>query len=153
VNRRNRVQNAQSGKRTDEVKVPVRPGFDPRLAGLVLGTLDQISAVVGSAISGVPYAAMRTSAGFSEEDESELRGALEAVAWKHSTSFAEHKPLIEMLVGLTALQAAKADSVLMQKGDAQPLSSREMFGILFMIFAPLLLIGLICMFASQKGEK
>ena len=153
MNRRNRVQNSESGKRTDEVKVPVKPVFDPRLAGLVLGTLDQISAVVGSAISGVPYAAMRTSAGFSDEDESELRWALEAVAWKHSKSFAEHKPLIETLVGLTALHAAKADRVLMQRGNEQPLSPREMSGILLMIFAPLLLIGLICLFASQKGEK
>src|SRR2546428_12632431 len=103
------------------------PVLDPRLAGLVLGTLDQVSAVVGSAIGGVPYAAIRESAGFSNEDEGELREALEAVVREYSAPLAEHRPLIELLVGMTALHAAKADHVLTLTGNEQPLSLGEMF--------------------------
>jgi hypothetical protein len=129
-----------------------KPVLDPRLAGLVLGTLDQVSAVVGSAISGVPYAAIRNSAGFSDEDESELRTSLEAVA-QTSTSFAENRPLIEVLVGLTALNAAKADHVLMFTDRQKALSLQEMFGILLLIFAPLLLVGLIVVLKSKKAGR
>jgi hypothetical protein len=126
--------------------------LDPRLAGLVLGTLDQVSAVVGSAISGLSYAAIRKFAGYSREDEKELRESLEAVA-QTSTSFAEHRPFIELLVGVTALHAAKADQLLMLTDKQKPLSLREMFGVLLLIFAPLLLLGLIFLLKPLKAEK
>jgi hypothetical protein len=127
----------------------VRPVPDPRLAGLLLGTLDQLSAVVGSALSGVPYAAIRKVAGFSSGDENELRESLERVA-QTSTSFAEHRPLIELLVGVTALHAAKADHLLMLTDKQKPLSLQEMFGMLLLIFSPLLLLGLIFLLKSQR---
>jgi hypothetical protein len=135
---------------TGRDKPLVTPVLDPGLAGLVLSTLDQVSAVVGSAISGVPYAAIRNVAGFRNEDESELREALEAVA-QTSTSFAGHTPLIEMLVGLTALHAAKADRILMLSDKQEPLSFQEMLGVLMLILAPLLLVGLIVLVKSQKS--
>jgi hypothetical protein len=145
-----KANNHRTNTRAD--KPLVTPVLDPRLAGLALGTLDQVSAVIGSAISGVPYAAIRTVAGFSNEDESELREALEAVA-QASTSFAEYRPLIELLVGLTALHAAKADHVLMLTDRHEPLSLREMLGILLLIFSPFLVVGLIVLLKSQKVGK
>lgn len=133
-------------------KQPVRTALDPRLAGLVLGTLDQVSAVVGSAVGGVPYAAIREVAGFSNEDENELRALLDA-ATQNSTPFAEHRSIVELLVGMTALHAAKADHVLMLTHKQEPLSLREMFGILLLIFAPFLLVGLIVLLNAQKADE
>lgn len=113
------------------------------LCDLALESFACVEAITASCIAGVPYTGLRDAIRFSDVQKAEIAEAVQRVAANHAAVFAAHKDTIELAVALTAMQAAKLDQVLLLAADNEPLSRRQVFGSLAIIFAPLLALLLL----------
>jgi hypothetical protein len=117
------------------------------LCDLALDSIACVEAITASWIAGVPYTGLREAIRFSDAQKTEITEAVRKVAVKHATAFTVHKDAIEIGVVLTAMQTAQLEQVLLLAGGKEPLSGRQLLGILAIIFGPLLallVLGWLC---------
>lgn len=123
--------------------------LDDRLPGLLLDALAPIEAVIGSAVTGLPYSALRTAAAVDEDGRRELLRAAQVAAAAHQDFLAERRSEVEFLVPLMAITAAQVDQLFTlldaeRTGSGQPpqaCSPREALLVGLIVLAPVLLLG------------
>ena len=154
------VMRGDIGARGEPTDRQARPQFNDRLHGLLLDALAPIEAAIGSAVTGLPYSALRTVTAFDEDGRRELLRAAQAAAAAHPDLLAEHRSAIEFLVSLMAITAAQVDQLFAlvdaeRAGSGHPPQAclpREALMIGLIVLAPVVLLaGLAVYRLIKKG--
>jgi hypothetical protein len=138
---------------------PAHLSLDEGVPGLLLDALAPVETAVASAISGVPYAAIRPAIHVEEDHRRELQSAVEAVASNHPNFFAKYGSALEFVVSLMALNAARVDHLLVisdmsgaESGqNTKACSASQALAIGLVVLAPLVFLTLILIFGSRRG--
>jgi hypothetical protein len=119
------------------------PALDERLPALALGAFEVIEMLIVSTLARVPYTVIREVAQLTDDQRADIRRVAQKAADAHARFFAEHEDEVAFGIGLAAIQAVKLDQILLFTADERPFSPCETFGILAIMFAPLLIVLLL----------
>jgi hypothetical protein len=132
----------------------VVPNDDDRWRDLALDSLFRVQALVVSSAAGVPYVAARNFLDLRSEEKAKLTQAARQVIDKHPAFFSEHREAIEVVVGLTAIQGAWLDHLMLATTADRPPTWWEVLGSLLILFSPLLLFLALYGFGLlQRGDR
>jgi hypothetical protein len=119
-----------------------------------LDSFFRVQALITSSVARVPYAAARDAMALCEEERARLKAATENVIRRHATFFEEHRDAIQVVVGLTAVQGAWLDQLMLATTEDRAPTPWETIGTLLILFSPLLLfLGLYWLGQMQGQER
>ncbi len=159
-----RASGKQYGSKRSHPQPEERPILDERVPGLLFDSLASVQAAIVSASKELPYRALRQAMAIGEQEKRELTRAAQAVAAKHAAFLSQHKDALEFVVGLTAINAAQMDQLLLliDQSDGSPgpaescpsgehvCSAREALAIAVIVLAPLALLALILILKGRN---
>jgi hypothetical protein len=121
---------------------------------LALDSLFRVQALVVSSLAAVPYEAARVALDLRADEKAKLTEAARQVINKHPAFFSEHREAIEVVVGLTAVQGAWLDQLMLATTADRPPTRGEVLGGLLILFSPLLLfLALYGLGQLQRGDR
>ena len=155
----------QDGSERSHPQPAARPILDERIPGLLSDSLTSVQAAIMSASEGLSYRTLRQAMTLGEQEKNELTSAAQAVAAKHPAFFAQHKDALELVIALTAFNAAHMDhlfSLLGQSDDSpapKPVppgehvcSAHEALGMALIVLAPLGLFALVLLIQHLRRK-
>jgi hypothetical protein len=117
-----------------------------------LDSLCRIQALITSSVARIPYAAARDAMALCEEERARLKAATENVIKRHASFFEEHRDAILVVVGLTAIQGAWLDQLMLATTEDRTFTPWETIGALLILFSPLLLFLVLYGLGQQQRQ-